>query len=177
MGPAAERSRKRETHKELLLFSLPRLASFGGSDASRDSFPAPNMRASKRLSFLNVLESVPAIAAGKFSIANPSPEISMINPALAHRDEARDPNDQPVESRTEAERAKAESWLVFRPDQKFKFDGNRLFRRIRTQGSKGQGSSSTTAVERKQINTMQLLKSRKTRPSLLFLLLSDQIGR
>lgn len=72
---------------ELLLFSLPRLPSFGGSDASLDSFPAPNMRASKRLSFRNVFESVPAIAAGKFSKANPSPEISMISLAPDHRNE------------------------------------------------------------------------------------------
>lgn len=64
------------THMELLLLSLPRLPSFGGSDASRDSFPAPIMRASKRLSFLSVLESFPAIAAGKFSMLRP--EISIL---------------------------------------------------------------------------------------------------
>ena len=64
---------------ELLLFSLPRLPSFGGSDASRDSFPAPIMRASKRLSFLKVLESFPAMAAGKLSMARP--DISISKPA------------------------------------------------------------------------------------------------
>lgn len=64
---------------ELLLFSLPRLPSFGGSDASRDSFPAPIMRASKRLSFLKVLESFPAMAAGKLSMARP--DISIGKPS------------------------------------------------------------------------------------------------
>lgn len=61
-------------HMELLLFSLPRLPSFGGSDASRDSFPAPTMRASSRLSFRRVLESFAAMA-GKLSMANPENSI------------------------------------------------------------------------------------------------------
>ena len=64
---------------ELLLFSLPRLPSFGGNEASRDSFPAPIMRASRRLSFLKVLELFPAMAAGKLSMARP--DISITTPA------------------------------------------------------------------------------------------------
>ena len=103
---------------ELLLFSLPRLPSFGGSDASRDSFPAPIMRASKRLSFLNVLESVPAIAAGKFSMANPSPEISMTNPAPASPKQGTG-SERPAcrGQRGQEERAKEEALA-----SKFKFD-------------------------------------------------------
>jgi len=155
---------------ELLLFSLPRLASFGGSDASRDSFPAPIIRASKRLSFLNVFESVPAIAAGKFSIANPSSEISMMNPTQAHPNEVGKRSERPacgVEGSGKAERAKAG---LFWPDKNFKFDGDRPVATNSYPGIKGQGSSSTAPVDRKQDNAIQLLKSRKTHPSLLFLL-------
>lgn len=61
---------------ELLLFSLPRLPSFGGSDPpSRDSLPAPIMRASRRLSFRSVLESLFPITGGKFSIGMPESSI------------------------------------------------------------------------------------------------------
>lgn len=61
---------------ELLLLSLPRLPSFGGSDPpSRDSLPAPIMRASKRLSFRSVLESLFPITGGKFSIGMPESSI------------------------------------------------------------------------------------------------------
>lgn len=67
---------------ELLLFSLPRLPSFGGSDPpSLDSLPAPIMRASRRLSFRSVLESLFPITGGKFSIG--MPESSIISTAEA----------------------------------------------------------------------------------------------
>lgn len=66
------------THIELLLlFSLPRLPSLGGSDASRDSFPAPTIRASRRLSFRSVFVSLPATG-GKFSIDSPPRSIAKL---------------------------------------------------------------------------------------------------
>lgn len=70
-----QRRKQKRANVELLLFSLPRLLSFGGKDPSRDSVPAPIMRASSRLSFLRVFELFPTIG-GKFSIWIPGSSIS-----------------------------------------------------------------------------------------------------